>query len=119
MDRLDQALELERPAIGEGPAGPRGEVAHGGAGEDLVGRGGGHQAGGGVDGDAGRLALLDLDLAGMDAHPDRQPQALDPGHDPACTGEGIGGPREGGEEAVAGGVHLAPIGGLEGGAHDA
>ena len=115
MDRLSQALELERAPIGKGPASSGRQLANGRTGQDLAGSGRGHQPSGDMDGDPGRLAILVLDLAGMEPDPDGEPECGHLAHDLGGSGEGVGRSGERREEAVAGGVLLVALGPPEGG----
>ena len=56
------------------------------------------------DGDPADLPVDDLDLSGVDAGPNLEPQLTDTRGDRTRTADGPGGPVEGGEEPVAGGV---------------
>jgi hypothetical protein len=86
--------------------------------EDLAGPGEAHDSRGGMDGDAPDLAAVVLDLARMDARPDRDAERLEGGggrRAPHRTGRAV----EGCEEAVARRCGLVPAEAVELSAHDA
>jgi hypothetical protein len=62
-------------------------------------------AGGGVDGDPAQIARDSLDLAGVDAGPDHQADALGRVADGSCAAHGKLRPVESREHAVAGRLH--------------
>jgi hypothetical protein len=95
-------------AVLEAKAGAGDQVLDGAGHQDLTRPGGGRDAGADVDGEPGDLVVPELDLPGVQAGPDREPERGHAAGDRARAPDRPGRAVEGGEEAIARGVDLAP-----------
>ena len=95
------------PASSSTVSGALEQVARRGRHEDLIRLGERHDPSGGVDGEAASFGADELDLAGMDADADGQPERADRADHRNATADGSSRPIEHGQEPVAGRRHLA------------
>src|SRR5918912_3540752 len=108
LPRPGHALELVLAALLEGDPRAGDEVAHRARDEDLTRPGQRRDPRAGVDGDPAHLPVRELALAGVEPCAELEPEAAHAVADRARGADRACGPVEGGEEAVAGGVDLAP-----------
>src|SRR6266508_1166828 len=100
------AFELVAAAVGELDVGPLHQVAHRARDQHLARTGKARDPRSDVHCDPGEVVATQLALAGVDAGADFQADVAGILGDGAGAFDGPSGPVEGGEEAVAGGVHL-------------
>src|SRR4029453_2985424 len=112
LDRIElpavgDALEAVGAAGLEGEPGPGAQVLPPPGEDDLTRPGGRHHPGGDVDGDPADVVAEQIDLAGGQPHPHPQAQGGEAGPEAVAGPDGPGGPVEGGQEPVPGGLDLA------------
>src|SRR5207245_6405950 len=108
LSRLGDALQLMHPAILEGQARARDEIAYGARDVHVARSGQRRDARRGVNGDAADRAARELDLSRVHSRPQLEAELLPVALDRTRASDGACGAVEAREQAIPGGVDLDP-----------